>query len=155
MGQSNQSGVLDLASPQGHACPGRPWLLEAGWLLGTYLLQLPLLLVHVTELGRGAQEARGVDDDHIGAEAVLHTDHDLAGVEAPQLVVLQALILTFDVLLSGVDECGEKQMSRGIHLISRRIKPSQSTPSQLLPVRKREKPYLDLLERARLLLAVV
>lgn len=88
---------------------GRPH--GAGWLSGTHLLQLSLLLVHVAELGRGAEEARRVDDDHVGAEAVLHADHDLARVEAPQLVVLQALVLPLDVLLSDgwMRRCGKQK----------------------------------------------
>ena len=161
MGQPSQSGALQPLRKGTRAQKERPYPPNAGWLLGTHLLQLPLLLIHVAELGRGAQEARRVDDDHIGAEAVLHTDHNLARVEAPQLVVLQALILTFDVLLSGgwMDKCGEEQVSRRVPFISPKTDLSPSPPSQPLPVaspvRKREQPYLDLLERARLLLAVV
>jgi len=98
---------------QAHACTGRPSPHQAGCVLGTHLLQLSLLLVHVAELGGGTQEARRVDDDHVGAEAVLHADHDLARVEAPQLVVLQALVLPFDVLLSGgwIERCGKGKVS--------------------------------------------
>ena len=58
-------------------------------------------LFRVEVLSRGSvDEAGRVDQDHVRAEAVLHADVDLAGVERPHGILLQSAVLRFDVSLS-------------------------------------------------------
>lgn len=57
-----------------------------------------LLRVEVLPRGR-VDQSRGVDEDHVGAEAVLHPNVNLAGVERTHRVLLQPPILRFDVRL--------------------------------------------------------
>ena len=58
----------------------------------------PLLSVEVPSR-RGVDQSRGIDEDHVGAEAVFHADVDLSGVERSHGVPLETAILGLDIRL--------------------------------------------------------